>query len=28
VLVFSTDRATLRATFYKVLADLQGGVVD
>ncbi|HTD58277.1 MAG TPA: DUF2127 domain-containing protein [Solirubrobacteraceae bacterium] len=28
VLVFSTDRATLRATFYKVLADLQGGVAS
>jgi uncharacterized membrane protein (DUF2068 family) len=27
VLVFATDRATLRATFYKVIADLQGGVV-
>jgi uncharacterized membrane protein (DUF2068 family) len=26
VLVFATDRATLRATFYKVMADLQGGV--
>jgi uncharacterized membrane protein (DUF2068 family) len=26
VLVFATDRATLRATFYKVIADLQGGV--
>jgi uncharacterized membrane protein (DUF2068 family) len=26
VLVFATDRATLRATFYKVAADLQGGV--
>jgi uncharacterized membrane protein (DUF2068 family) len=26
VLVFATDRVTLRATFYKVLADLQGGV--
>ena len=26
VLVFSADRATLRATFYKVVADLQGGV--
>ncbi|HEX8714046.1 MAG TPA: DUF2127 domain-containing protein [Solirubrobacteraceae bacterium] len=26
VLVFSTDRATLRHTFYKVIADLQGGV--
>jgi uncharacterized membrane protein (DUF2068 family) len=28
VLVFSTDRATLRDTFYKVVADLQGGVVS
>lgn len=28
VLVFSTDRATLRNTFYKVIADLQGGVVS
>ncbi len=26
VLVFSTDRHTLQATFYKVVADLQGGV--
>jgi uncharacterized membrane protein (DUF2068 family) len=26
VLVFATDRATLRATFYKVIADLQGGI--
>jgi uncharacterized membrane protein (DUF2068 family) len=26
VLVFAADRATLRATFYKVMADLQGGV--
>jgi uncharacterized membrane protein (DUF2068 family) len=26
VLVFATDRATLRSTFYKVIADLQGGV--
>jgi uncharacterized membrane protein (DUF2068 family) len=26
VLVFATDRATLRDTFYKVMADLQGGV--
>jgi uncharacterized membrane protein (DUF2068 family) len=26
VLIFATDRATLRATFYKVAADLQGGV--
>jgi uncharacterized membrane protein (DUF2068 family) len=28
VLVFAADRATLRHTFYKVLADLQGGVVS
>jgi uncharacterized membrane protein (DUF2068 family) len=28
VLVFSTDRATLRQSFYKVVADLQGGVVS
>jgi uncharacterized membrane protein (DUF2068 family) len=28
VLVFAADRATLRPTFYKVLADLQGGVVS
>jgi uncharacterized membrane protein (DUF2068 family) len=28
VLVFTADRATLRATFYKVLADLQGGVAS
>jgi uncharacterized membrane protein (DUF2068 family) len=28
VLVFSADRATLRATFYKVVADLQGGVAS
>jgi uncharacterized membrane protein (DUF2068 family) len=28
VLLFSADRATLRATFYKVIADLQGGVVS
>src|SRR5207245_9278886 len=27
VLVFSADRATLRHTFYKVVADLQGGTV-
>jgi uncharacterized membrane protein (DUF2068 family) len=26
VLVFAADRATLRHTFYKVIADLQGGV--
>jgi len=26
VLVFAADRATLRGTFYKVIADLQGGV--
>jgi uncharacterized membrane protein (DUF2068 family) len=26
VLLFSADRETLRATFYKVIADLQGGV--
>ncbi len=26
VLLFSTDRATLRHTFFKVIADLQGGV--
>lgn len=26
VLIFSTDRRTLQATFYKVIADLQGGV--
>jgi uncharacterized membrane protein (DUF2068 family) len=28
VLVFAADRATLRQTFYKVVADLQGGVVS
>src|ERR1700730_3477110 len=28
VLLFSADRATLRDTFYKVLADLQGGTVS
>jgi len=28
VLVFSANRATLRQTFYKVLADLQGGTVS
>src|SRR3989442_5598735 len=28
VLVFSADRATLRGTFYKVIADLQGGTVS
>jgi uncharacterized membrane protein (DUF2068 family) len=28
VFVFSVDRRTLRATFYKVLADLQGGVAS
>jgi uncharacterized membrane protein (DUF2068 family) len=28
VLVFSADRATLRHTVYKVIADLQGGVVS
>jgi uncharacterized membrane protein (DUF2068 family) len=28
VLVFASDRTTLRATFYKVVADLQGGVVS
>jgi uncharacterized membrane protein (DUF2068 family) len=28
VLVFSAHRATLRHTFYKVVADLQGGVVS
>ena len=28
VLVFSADRATLRHTFYKVVADLQGGTVS
>jgi uncharacterized membrane protein (DUF2068 family) len=28
VLLFAADRATLRATFYKVIADLQGGVVS
>jgi uncharacterized membrane protein (DUF2068 family) len=28
VFVFAADRATLRPTFYKVLADLQGGVVS
>lgn len=28
VLLFSADRATLRHTFYKVLADLQGGTVS
>ena len=27
VLLFAADRATLRETFYKVVADLQGGVV-
>ena len=27
VLLFSADRATLRETFYKVVADLQGGTV-
>jgi uncharacterized membrane protein (DUF2068 family) len=27
VLLFSADRATLRATYYRVLADLQGGTV-
>jgi uncharacterized membrane protein (DUF2068 family) len=27
VLLFAADRATLRHTFYKVVADLQGGVV-
>src|SRR6185312_12522817 len=26
VLLFAADRATLRQTFYKVIADLQGGV--
>ena len=26
--MFSNDRATLRHTFYKVVADLQGGVVS
>ncbi|HEX3433768.1 MAG TPA: DUF2127 domain-containing protein [Solirubrobacteraceae bacterium] len=28
VLLFAADRATLRPTFYKVIADLQGGVVS
>jgi uncharacterized membrane protein (DUF2068 family) len=28
VLLFSADRATLRHTFYKVIADLQGGTVS
>ena len=28
VLLFSTDRATLHHTFYRVIADLQGGVVS
>jgi uncharacterized membrane protein (DUF2068 family) len=28
VLVFATDRKTLRDTFYKVMADLQGGVAS
>jgi uncharacterized membrane protein (DUF2068 family) len=28
VLIFAADRATLRATFYKVIADLQGGVAS
>ena len=28
VLVFAADRGTLRQTFYKVVADLQGGVVS
>jgi uncharacterized membrane protein (DUF2068 family) len=28
VLLFSADRATLRQTFYKVIADLQGGTVS
>ncbi len=28
VLVFAADRATLRHSFYKVVADLQGGVVS
>jgi uncharacterized membrane protein (DUF2068 family) len=28
VLLFAADRATLRHTFYKVVADLQGGVVS
>jgi uncharacterized membrane protein (DUF2068 family) len=28
VLLFAADRATLRQTFYKVVADLQGGVVS
>jgi uncharacterized membrane protein (DUF2068 family) len=28
VLLFAADRATLRGTFYKVLADLQGGTVS
>jgi uncharacterized membrane protein (DUF2068 family) len=28
VLVFSAHRATLRETFYKVIADLQGGTVE
>jgi uncharacterized membrane protein (DUF2068 family) len=28
VLLFSADRATLRHTFYKVIADLQGGTIS
>ena len=28
VLIFAADRSTLRATFYKVIADLQGGVAS
>jgi uncharacterized membrane protein (DUF2068 family) len=28
VLVFAADRQTLRATFYKVVADLQGGIAS
>jgi len=28
VLLFAADRSTLRATFYRVLADLQGGVAS
>jgi uncharacterized membrane protein (DUF2068 family) len=28
VLLFASDRSTLRPTFYKVVADLQGGVVS
>ena len=28
VLLFSADRATLRHTFYKVVADLQGGTIS